>query len=269
MATVTSIDRLERERRFHDAQAANRAETFAREPGRLCFRDEEYLDHEPWVRPAMDALGNLAGRTALDWGCGHGMAAVVMARRGATVSACDLSAEYTRESSRRALANGATVRCLQADAHRLPFANESFDAVWGHAILHHLDIASAARELRRVMKPTGIAVLCEPWDGNPLIRLVRRCRWPGGKAHTNDERPIGEPDINTLRASFDSVEVQGFQLLSILHSAAPRTPGRQWALDGDARLLNRWPSLQLLGRYVVVTLRRSGQALSQRSAAVT
>ena len=155
MATVTSIDRLERERRFHDAQAANRAETFAREPGRLCFRDEEYLDHESWVRPAMDALGNLAGRTALDWGCGHGMAAVVMARRGATVSACDLSAEYTRESSRRALANGATVRCLQADAHRLPFANESFDAVWGHAILHHLDIASAARELRRVMNRPG------------------------------------------------------------------------------------------------------------------
>lgn len=268
MATITSHDRLEREQRFHDAQAAERARTFAREPGRLQVCDDEYLDHEPWVRPAMAQLGTLAGRTVLDWGCGHGMAAVVMARRGAIVSACDLSLEYTREASRRAAVNGVQVHCVQADAHRLPFAGESFDAIWGHAILHHLDIESAACELRRVLRPTGTAVLCEPWDGNPLVRLARRCRFPGRKAHTDDERALTEDDVQTLRGVFPIVNRQGFQVLSIMHSAASRAPGRRWALRGDARMLERWPSLQRFGRYVVLTLRQVGPDLSQPPMAV-
>lgn len=265
---AASIQRLDRERRFHDGQARSRAQTFAREPERLRFTDGEYLAHEPWVRPAMDALGNVAGRRALDWGCGHGMAAVVLARRGATVSACDLSLEYTREASRRAQANGVRVRCVQADAHRLPFADAAFDAVWGHAILHHLDIVSAACELRRVLAPAGVAVLCEPWDGNPLVRWARRCRWPGAKAHTADERALTPLDVCKLRDTFDSVEMRGFQLMSVLHSAAPMAPGRRWAQRGDARLLQRWPALQKFGRYVVLILRRNPAGLSQQASAV-
>src|SRR5262245_5068834 len=105
--TVTA--RLASEREFHDRQARERAETFARRPHDLVFRDADYLEHETWVRPAFDALGELAGRRALDYGCGHGMAAVVMARRGAAVTAFDLSPEYVAEARRRAAANGVTV----------------------------------------------------------------------------------------------------------------------------------------------------------------
>src|SRR5437764_10045575 len=32
----------------------------------------------------------------------------------------------------------------------------SFDAVWGNAVLHHLDLPTAARELRRVLRPNGV-----------------------------------------------------------------------------------------------------------------
>lgn len=269
MANVLSTDRLDRERRFHDAQAVERARTFLREPDRLRFHDDDYLDHEPWVRPAIEALGVLSGRTVLDWGCGHGMAAVVMARRGAAVAACDLSHEYTREAARRASANGVSVRCLQADAHRLPFANESFDVVWGHAILHHLDIGAAARELRRVLRPMGVAVICEPWDGNPLLRWTRRRRLLSRNAHTDDERPLNDADLKTVGSVFPSVRAQGFQLFSMVHSKAPRMPGRQWTRRNDARLLERWPSLQRFGRYVVLTLRRTEPDLSRVLSAVT
>ena len=168
------MDRLKREQNFHDAQAAERARTFLAEPQRLRFTDNEYLDHQSWVRPAMDRLGPLAGRSILDWGCGHGMAAVVFARCRAQVTACDLSSGYVRETQRRAAANLVSVRCVQADAHRLPFGPASFDAVWGHAILHHLDVPRAAAELRRVLRPDGIVVLCEPWGGNLLLRFARR-----------------------------------------------------------------------------------------------
>src|SRR5262245_61177305 len=137
---MPATDRLHRERAFHDRQARDRAVTFARSPGRLRFADADYLDHETWVRPAVGRLGELRGTGVLDWGCGHGMAAVVFARRGAAVTACDLSLGYVAEARARARANGVAVNCLVADAERLPFAAATFDAVWGHAILHHLDV---------------------------------------------------------------------------------------------------------------------------------
>src|SRR5436190_549525 len=125
-------ERLRSEQRFHDRQARNRALTFARSPERLRVTDADYLDHETWVRPAFERLGDVRGRRVLDYGCGHGMAAVVLARRGAVVTACDLSAGYVAEAGARARANEADVRCVQADAHRLPFAAETFAGVWGH-----------------------------------------------------------------------------------------------------------------------------------------
>ncbi|HJT78357.1 MAG TPA: class I SAM-dependent methyltransferase, partial [Gemmataceae bacterium] len=168
------MDRLSTEQAFHDQQARGRALTFAAQPDRLRFDDDSYLDHETWIRPAFGMLGAVAGRDVLDYGCGHGMAAVVLARRGARVTACDLSLAYLQEAQARARANGTDVAFAQADGERLPFADGSFDAVWGNAILHHLDVRTAARELYRSLRPGGVAVLCEPWGGNPLLSWARR-----------------------------------------------------------------------------------------------
>ncbi len=49
----------------------------------------------------MARLGDVAGLPVLDYGCGHGMAAVVLARRGAHVMAFDLSPGYLTEARRR------------------------------------------------------------------------------------------------------------------------------------------------------------------------
>src|SRR5207302_1903430 len=86
---------------------------------------------------------------------------------------------YVAEARRRARANGAAVKIVTADAERLPFADASFDRVWGNAVLHHLDLGRAAPELRRVLAPGGVAVFCEPWGENPLLTWARR-RLRGG-----------------------------------------------------------------------------------------
>ena len=75
--------RLQSEQLFHDVQARQRAGTFQQSPQRLVFPDDAYLDHESWIRPALSQLGRLQGKSVLDYGCGHGMAAVVLARHGA------------------------------------------------------------------------------------------------------------------------------------------------------------------------------------------
>src|SRR5436190_23172528 len=102
---MTGTDRRQTEQLFHDRQAAERADSFRIGSADLRFDTDAYLDHETWMRPAFAALGELRGKAALDYGCGHGMAAVVMARAGANVTAFDLSPGYVNETRERAHAN--------------------------------------------------------------------------------------------------------------------------------------------------------------------
>jgi SAM-dependent methyltransferase len=253
---VNATERLDSEQAFHDAQARDRAATFARDPGRLVFRDDAYLGHETWIRPAIDALGDVRGRDVLDFGCGHGMAAIVLARRGAAVTAFDLSSAYLEEACSRAEANGVTVRFLLADGERLPFADNSFDRIWGNAVLHHLNLEQAGRELRRVLRPGGIAVFCEPWGENPLLRLARRHLPYPGKGRTPDEQPLRSRDVAVLQSIFPTLEFRAYQLFSMLRRVLPAGWLTRRLERCDAQLLGRFPSLGRFCRYAVLTLRR-------------
>lgn len=250
------MSRLLAERHFHDAQAAERSRTFRRDPARLLFSDADFLDHETWVRPAFDRLGPLAGRSALDYGCGHGMAAVVMARAGAAVSAFDLSPGYVVEAEERAAANGVSVAFTDADAEHLPYSDASFDAVWGNAILHHLDLHRAGAELHRVLRPGGVAVFCEPWGGNPLLSFARRRLPYPGKHRTEDEKPLVAADLAPLRAHFPNLTVEGFQLLGMVRRVCKLRPVTAVADACDRGLLRVIPPLWNWCRYVVLTVRK-------------
>ncbi len=253
---MSATERLSSERAFHDRQARQRAAAFAHRPGDLLFDDDAYLDHETWVRPAFAQLGDARGRDVLDYGCGHGMATVVLARQGARVTAFDLAAGYLHEAANRARANGVTAAFVQADAERLPFADARFDRVWGNAVLHHLDLGRAARELARVLRPGGVAVFCEPWGDNPLLTWARRRLPYPGKGRTPDEEPLRHRHLRILRRVFPRVEARGFQLLAMVRRVLG--PGRTaHALEAcDRWLLERRPALGRFCRYVVLTLRR-------------
>lgn len=250
-----AMDRLAAELEFHDRQARERAAAFRQQPDAYRFDDAAYLDHESWIRPAIAELGDLKNLRILDFGCGHGMAAVVLARRGAWVTAFDLSHGYVQEAAARARANEATIDFAQADGERLPFADGSFDRIWGNAVLHHLDMQVAGRELRRVLRPGGWAVFCEPWGENPLLTWARRRLPYPGKERTRDEAPLAHEHVTALRKYFSEVTVRGYQLLSMARRVVPRgrlTAGLDWC---DDQLLRRVPRLQHYCRYVVLTLR--------------
>jgi SAM-dependent methyltransferase len=253
---MTGTDRLNSEQQFHDQQAASRAASFRSGRARLVFEDDAFLNHETWVRPAFARLGTLTGKDALDYGCGHGMAAVVLARAGARVQAFDLSPAYVHEARERAVANGVRVNCVVADGENLPFPDQSFDGVWGNAILHHLDLARAGRELHRVLKVGGVAVFCEPWGGNPLLSFARRRLPYPGKDRTPDEKPLTGKDLESLQKVFPHLEIEGFQLLGMLRRVL-QYPSLCAKLDSlDAHLLALFPVLRFWCRYSVITLRR-------------
>lgn len=253
---MDATDRLDEEIAFHDRQARERAGRLTMPD--LCFPDGSYLDHETWIRPAFARLGNVRGVDVLDLGCGHGMAAVVLARQGARVVAIDLSMGYLAEAARRALANEVALSLVQADAERLPFADASFDRVWGNAILHHLDVGRAAREVRRVLRPGGLAVFCEPWGDNALLEWARRRLPYPGKERTRDERPLRGEQLPLLREVFPRMEIRGHQFLSMARRVLGKSAlsrGLTWC---DERLLRSLPSLEKWCRYVVCTLPRDG-----------
>ncbi len=246
-------DRDGSERAFHDRQARRRG---GGEGDGLQVQDAAYLDHETWIRPAFDQLGDLHQVHVLDYACGHGMAAVVLARRGARVTALDVSHGYLQEARARAGANGVTIDFVQAQGERLPFQDGAFDRVWGNAVLHHLDLQTAGRELFRILRPGGIAVFCEPWGENPLLEWARRS-WPyPGKDRTAEEEPLRPRHVRMLKQIFPFVHIRGFQLLSMarrLTRARRLLAGLGWC---DAMLLQRVPGLERFCRYAVLTLRR-------------
>jgi hypothetical protein len=120
--------------------------------------------------------------------------------------------------------------------------------------LHHLDLAVASRDLKRVLRPGGIAVFCEPWGGNPLLRWARRRVPYAAKGRTRDEEPLRWSHLRRLWWIFPRVEARGFQFLSMARRVL--APGRlvRWLDRSDDLLLARAPALQRLCRYVVITL---------------
>lgn len=252
---MSAKDRLAAEQLFFDRQAQQRALSFLDDEA-LRFSDDWYLDHESWIRPAMDRLGDVGGLPVLDYGCGHGMAAVVLARRGAQVTAFDLSLGYLSEARRRAAANEVRIDFVRTDAEHLPFADGSFARVWGNAILHHLEVRSAVVELHRVLRPGGIAVFCEPWGGNPLLAWARRHWHHHGRHHTPQEQPLRRRHLRVLRERFPSLQVEGFQFLSMTRHIVRwklLQSSFEWC---DTRLLRVAPALSRFCRYIVVVLRR-------------
>ncbi len=172
------------------------------------------------------------------------------------MTAFDLSPGYLAEARRRAFVNDVAVEFVHADAERLPFADGSFARVWGNAILHHLDVRIAAGELRRVLRPGGIAVFCEPWGENPLLNWARRRLPYPGKERTADEQPLRRRHLGVLREVFPSLEIDGHQLLSMVRRVLRPSRvvvGLDWC---DATLLRLAPALSRWCRYVVLTMRK-------------
>ncbi len=249
------MDRLDRERVFHDLQARERAAWFAHRPGELLVDVDAFLDHETWIRPAFRQLGKLEHARVLDYGCGHGMAGVVLARLGAEVTAFDLSGEFVREARERARANGVHMSYVQANGEWLPFRDHSFDRIWGNAILHHLRLPVAGRELCRVLRPGGVAVFCEPWGENPILNFARNHLPYRNKHRTDDEEPLRRRQVGELHAVFPDLELCGYQLFSMVRRVVASRRVIASLERCDRIVLAHLPSLERYCRYVVLTLR--------------
>jgi ubiquinone/menaquinone biosynthesis C-methylase UbiE len=116
---------------------------------------------------------------ALEIGSGTGYFSLNLLQLGVVgeLTATDISPGMLSRLAATAENLGLAVKTVRTEAEVLPFADESFDLVFGHAVLHHIpDLDKAFAEFRRVLRPGGaIAFAGEPSRyGDRLAALPKR-----------------------------------------------------------------------------------------------
>jgi ubiquinone/menaquinone biosynthesis C-methylase UbiE len=110
----------------------------------------------------IDQLGLPADSRTLEVGCGAGRLAVALARRGLNVTASDSNPAMIRQAQRYATAPGLRGRLSAqlADAHELPFLDDTFALIVALGVLPWLhSVRAALMEMRRVLRPRGHVIL--------------------------------------------------------------------------------------------------------------
>ncbi|MEL6977865.1 MAG: class I SAM-dependent methyltransferase, partial [Pseudomonadota bacterium] len=104
----------------------------------------------------------LTGGDVVDIGAGDGYLTGLAAARCRSVAAIEADKAGVA-LARRMLAERRNVTILEADACALPFANESFDIAMMADVIEHLPApAPALREIARVLRPGGAALITTP-----------------------------------------------------------------------------------------------------------
>lgn len=155
-----------------------------------------------------------AGKMVLEYGCGKGSSAFMLAKKSAKVTGIDISSVAIEKARQRALAEGVSelTRFMVMDAENLEFPDNSFDVVCGSGILHHLNIERSLAEIFRVLTPGGKAKFSEPMGHNPFITLYRKMT---PDKRTADEHPLLMRDMSVAKRIFPVVEEKYFNALTL------------------------------------------------------
>jgi SAM-dependent methyltransferase len=94
-----------------------------------------------------------------------------MRSQGALVVGLDLSRVVAHRAQRNAVAKGNPLALLRADIRELPFPSGSFDAVYTMGTIEHIaEYPQSLREIQRVLRPGGRAIVGVPHKWNLFLR---------------------------------------------------------------------------------------------------
>jgi SAM-dependent methyltransferase len=179
--------------------------------------------------------------------------------QGARWSGVDLTAEAVeRVRTRLTLRELPYEELRQGSVLDLPFADDSFDMVFSHGVLHHVpEIKQAQSEIHRVLHPGGelVIMVYARWSLNYLVSIgvIRRAAllaaYPLARAGILSD----DPAQGTLAAHLANARDQGLARYLRLEDFVHRNtdgPANPYALVYDRRRIERdFPSFRVTRTY--------------------
>ena len=171
-------------------------------------------------------LGKVTVPRILDIGCGHGLMHPYLRSFGLDI----VGTEVATEVLSLARAANPKVAYVGYDGQTLPFTPNSFDVALAVCVMHHVPPAQwkdFLREMRRVLRPGGIAVIFEHNPLNPLTRYVVASNTIDADANLLSARMLRKL---MRQAGFEAPQTRNILFTPFAH------PGFRWLDDRLGRI---------------------------------
>jgi ubiquinone/menaquinone biosynthesis C-methylase UbiE len=150
---------------MRDTEAELGSPEFFAETERARYERESHI-------PGIVRFDEWAGKDVLEVGCGIGTDGIQFARAGARYTGLDRSPTALEQARRRFELEGLAAEFRPVELPKLDGADEAFDLVYSHGVIHHIEqTAEAVEEFRRVLRPGGTALVMLYHRGSLNYRL--------------------------------------------------------------------------------------------------
>ena len=164
---------------------------------------EDYAIYLMHIATYRFAEPHARGKRVLDFGCGSGYGAHLIAETAGSVVGVDVAADAVDYATAHFVRDNLSYRLITADGS-LPFADASFDTVLSFQVLEHIrDPTRYLASIRRVLAPDGKLILATPDRSTRLLPSQR----PWNRWHVQEYSAAGLERV--LRRHFGKIEVHG------------------------------------------------------------
>jgi 2-polyprenyl-3-methyl-5-hydroxy-6-metoxy-1,4-benzoquinol methylase len=175
-----------------------------------------WITPEPFVVAAVEELHTAGVKQILDLGFGVGRHAILLAKAGFQVEGIDASSSGLAFATAWAAREGVTLKLTTGDMARLPYADESFDAILTWNVIYHGTmelIQQTVSELSRCLKPRGYLVCSlissrHHMAGQGVEIEPRTFIIPGGGEREHPHHYFNQEDIDQVFAAFDRLRLE-------------------------------------------------------------
>jgi len=204
---------------------------------------------------AFHLLGDVRGKTVLDLGCGTGENVIPLLERGARVIGIDISPDLIALAQKRVDAAHLEASLSVGSAYETGLPNESVDAIFCMALIHHLDIKIVRDEMSRILRKDGAIILREP------IRFSKGYNWARNLLPARDdvsefEHPLTRDELATMMQPFQVQGTRYFRLpfVPLISKILPSM--NDAALKTSRWMLKRWAGGEQYATGVVTRLQK-------------